>query len=97
MKRSTLILTFFLIGFLILGSFLSPTPNYTIEKYGFFSGLLHGFCSFFSLILSFINSNIAVMAKNHTTSYYVGFWLMAVVSWSMIISILSVMLKMLFS
>jgi hypothetical protein len=93
MKRITLLLIILVAGFALFGFFISPTSNYSIEKYGFFSGLLHGLGSFFSLVLSFFSSKIAVMAKNHTIGYTIGFWIATIFSWSFIITLLRLMFR----
>lgn len=60
-----------LILFILLINISSCAPkNYTTNKYGFFSGIIHGFVFFFSLIGKLFGFNIGLFAENNSGFFY---------------------------
>lgn len=83
MKRSFLLLIILILFF--VASQLGPKAGYTIEQFGFGSGLFHGILSFFTFFGGYFSKSIVVMARNHTLLYSVGFYLSAIISWAIAI------------
>ena len=80
-KRSLLLL--FVLSVIVLSG-CADTENIQDcvlnKRYGFFSGLLHGFITLFTLIVSFFDDDVAIYAVNNTGWWYdFGFYI-AVIS-----------------
>lgn len=55
----------------ILINITSCAPNeHTQDEYGFFSGIIHGFVFFFSLIGKLFGFNIGLYAENNSGFFY---------------------------
>ena len=58
-----------MIFFIITLSSCAPKEN-TTNQYGFFSGILHGFVFFFSLIGKLLGFSIGLYAENNSGFFY---------------------------
>jgi hypothetical protein len=80
MSKPLVIKLIFLIIIFSIGIFLFKDTiplNYSIEKYGFFSGIFHGSISLFTIIPKIFISGVGIFAKNHTIGYTISFWISA--------------------
>lgn len=67
------VFTTVLLLFVVLNIISCAPGELTVSEPGFFTGLWHGFTIFYSLILSFFDSSISLLAENNSGFlYYLG-------------------------